>query len=161
MAKLATCPCGEKFLVMGTFPRKLACHRCGARTIVYNATEIDVGQGWRLGEEEIIQQGRCFDCDSPCSTACARCGWFFCRHHGRVQWFGGSTCVDCYVRLRPGFLIAGAMFILCGMICVLGAVVAPEPNEPKLPYYLSFLPIAAGCVVAGIVQLWYGWRTYG
>ena len=160
MVTLAICPCGEKFLITDTFPRKLACHRCGSQTIAYNAREIDTADGWRLSEEQSTQPSRCFDCDAPCFTGCSRCGRFYCPHHGRILGRLGSRCVDCYDRLRPGFLFKGVLFIVCGIISALGGVIALEANEPEFPWYAAILSAAPGCIGMGIGRLWFWWRAY-
>jgi hypothetical protein len=169
MPIVATCPCGEKFAIAASFPRKVACHRCGARTIVYNATETEA-TGWQLGESEALPQPRddqgksgglkCWLCPSPCSAACARCGRFYCSRHGRARLNGVSTCVDCYDRMRPAFFIVGVLIILAGIAVGLIALLAPEPNEPKFPYYGIFLPMAGGILAAAAGQLWYACRSY-
>ncbi|HZZ82753.1 MAG TPA: hypothetical protein VFE62_29915, partial [Gemmataceae bacterium] len=103
---------------------------------------------------------RCFICRVPAFTACARCGKFYCSRHGRPQFNSLSTCLDCYDRRRPAFFISGCIFAAAAVAIGWIALMAPGPNDSKLPYYAIFLPMAATSLLGAVGFFWYSWRSY-
>src|SRR5262245_34440661 len=121
-----TCPCGASFvLARAAFPCSVACHTCGSRTGLNDVAVTRTPDGWRVGEVEPpphpVGPGAwsgavaCSLCDSRAFAACSRCGRFYCSLHGRERYNGGSTCVRCYERQRPGLLVGGVILAVAGL----------------------------------------------
>ncbi|MFO0967142.1 MAG: hypothetical protein U0793_16375 [Gemmataceae bacterium] len=173
----ARCPCGKRFVLAGSvFPRSVACHACGARTVVSSPTEFVSADGWRMeretsvpldaaadpraGVSETLGGVRCFVCRAPSFASCARCGRFYCARHGRERFGANSMCVVCYDRRRAGHLLAGIAAGLFALFCLYVALFVPGPKDPKEPYLFTFLPMAAGGSIASVVSIWFSARAY-
>ncbi len=167
---VATCPCGAKFVIGGTnFPRPVACHNCGARTVLQSPTELCADSKWSIAEESppgADEAGarpgavKCFLCKANAFAACARCGRFYCSRHGRARFRSVSTCTECYDGQRPGFLFAAAILVVGGICFLLMPLFILGPQDPKAPYYGISIPVALAFLAAGAANLWFALRAY-
>ncbi len=171
MPTAVICPCGERFHIGGrAFPCSIACHMCGARTVLASPMEFAQDDGWALDSD--TRPGSTSVSDSrygamaaslgshAASAACAKCGRFYCSHHGRARLNGNSTCVDCYNRLRPVSVLIAILFAPLGVACLLLPHFVVGPQEPAYPYYATFIPLAVGSLLTAALNLWFAFRAY-
>jgi hypothetical protein len=170
MATVAICACGVRFIVKSTkFPRPITCHACGSRAILTSPTEFRAGDGWRVGEEEeaaqtdgpVIPPGmvRCHACGKASSSACARCGRFYCWLHGRARLQGNSTCTTCYDEQRPFMAMLAVVFAVLGLAFLLLPLFVTPPQGLTSPYWF-LIPTAGVFFTGAVLYLWFAVRKF-
>jgi hypothetical protein len=103
---------------------------------------------------------RCFYCSYAGTAACARCGKFYCSHHGRAQLNGYSTCIECYDRRRPMFFAVAVLFSLGGLAPLLMPVFNSDLKIFAPVWYGIFGPLAVVFLACAAVHFWYALRAY-